>query len=62
MSNYESEIRLNERERFYKVINDIREWINSANRGNCDHLIIDRIEQIIHEYENEVYNGDTRKR
>ena len=34
-----------------ELIARIREWINSGNRGTADYFIVDRIEEIINEYE-----------
>lgn len=34
-----------------KMIKEIREWINSGNRGNADYFIVDKIEEIINKYE-----------
>lgn len=34
-----------------EMIKEIRRWINSGNRGNADYFIVDRIEEIINEYE-----------
>lgn len=33
------------------MIKEIREWINSGNRGNADYFIVDKIEEIINKYE-----------
>lgn len=33
------------------MIEEIRKWINSGNRGNADYFIVDKIEEIIDEYE-----------
>lgn len=34
-----------------KMIKEIREWINSGNRGSADYFIVDKIEEIINKYE-----------
>lgn len=34
-----------------KMIKEIREWINSENRGSADYFIVDKIEEIIDKYE-----------
>lgn len=34
-----------------EMIKEIRKWINSANRGNTDYFIVDKIEEIINRYE-----------
>ena len=34
-----------------KMIKEIRKWINSGNRGSADYFIVDKIEEIIDEYE-----------
>ena len=34
-----------------EMIKEIRKWINSANRGNADYFIVDKIEEIINRYE-----------
>ena len=34
-----------------EMIKEIRKWINSGNRGNTDYFIVDKIEEIIDEYE-----------
>lgn len=34
-----------------KMIREIREWINSGNRGSMDYFIVDKIEEIIKKYE-----------
>ena len=34
-----------------KMIKEIREWINSGNRGSADYFIVDMIEEIINKYE-----------
>ena len=34
-----------------KMIKEIRKWINSGNRGSADYFIVDKIEEIINEYE-----------
>ena len=34
-----------------EMIEEIRKWINSGNRGNADYFIVDRIEEIINAYE-----------
>lgn len=34
-----------------KMIKEIRKWTNSANRGNADYFIVDKIEEIINKYE-----------
>ena len=34
-----------------KMIKEIREWINSENRGSADYFIVDKIEEIINKYE-----------
>lgn len=33
-----------------EVLDKIRAWINSPNRGTCDYFIVDRIEEIIDKY------------
>lgn len=33
------------------MIEEIRKWINSKNRGNADYFIVDKIEEIINKYE-----------
>ena len=33
------------------IIKEIREWINSGNRGSADYFIVDKIEEIINKYE-----------
>lgn len=33
------------------MIEEIRKWINSKNRGNTDYFIVDKIEEIINKYE-----------
>ncbi len=34
-----------------KMIKEIREWINSGNRGSADYFIVDKIEEILNKYE-----------
>lgn len=34
-----------------KMIKEIRKWINSGNRGKADYFIVDKIEEIIRNYE-----------
>lgn len=34
-----------------KMIKEIRKWINSGNRGSADYFIVDKIEEIINNYE-----------
>lgn len=34
-----------------KMIKEIREWINSGNRGSADYFIVDKIEEIINKYD-----------
>ena len=34
-----------------KMIEEIRKWINSGNRGSADYFIVDKIEEIINKYE-----------
>ena len=34
-----------------EMIREIREWINSGNRGNADYFIVEKIEEIINKYE-----------
>ena len=34
-----------------KMIEEIREWINSGNRGSADYFIVDKIEEILNRYE-----------
>lgn len=34
-----------------KMIEEIRKWINSGNRGSVDYFIVDKIEEIINKYE-----------
>ena len=34
-----------------KMIKEIRDWINSGNRGSADYFIVDKIEEIINKYE-----------
>lgn len=34
-----------------KMIKEIREWINSGNRGSADYFIVDKIEEITNKYE-----------
>ena len=34
-----------------EMIEEIRKWINSGNRGNADYFIVDKIEEIINAYE-----------
>ena len=34
-----------------EMIKEIREWINSGNRGSADYFIVDKIEEIINKYE-----------
>lgn len=34
-----------------KIIKEIREWINSGNRGSADYFIVDKIWEIINKYE-----------
>lgn len=41
-----------------KMIKEIRKWINSGNRGSADYFIVDKIEEIINEYERR-YNQQT---
>ena len=33
------------------MIEEIRKWINSKNRGNADYFIVDKIEETINKYE-----------
>lgn len=33
------------------MIKEIRKWINSGNRGNANYFVVDKIEEIIDEYE-----------
>ena len=42
-------------EEILTLIKKIRGWIDSKNRGNADYFIVDKVEEILNEYEGRYY-------
>ena len=48
----------NHEEKTAKLISDIKKWLHSGNRGISDYFILDKIEELIQKYEEEVHDQD----